>query len=41
MTIELDLRPYHHDEEALHEVLIRNREFCESHLPAGQPASSP
>ena len=33
MSLELDLRPYLEDEDALHQVLIRNREFCEAHLP--------
>jgi sugar phosphate isomerase/epimerase len=32
ISIELDLRPYLADEKALSEVLVRNREFCESHL---------
>src|SRR5919204_1014641 len=32
MSIELDLRPYLEDGDALHEVLVRNREFCETHL---------
>jgi sugar phosphate isomerase/epimerase len=36
MSIELDLRPYLEDESALQEVLIRNREFCETHLPSPQ-----
>jgi len=34
MSIELDLRPYLEDDKALREVLVRNREFCETHLPA-------
>jgi sugar phosphate isomerase/epimerase len=33
VSIELDLRPYLQDDKALKEVLVRNREFCESHLP--------
>jgi sugar phosphate isomerase/epimerase len=32
VAIELDLRPYMRDEAALHEVLVRNREFCEARL---------
>jgi sugar phosphate isomerase/epimerase len=36
MSIELDLRPYLQDDRALHEVLVRNREFCETHLPLPQ-----
>jgi len=32
VSIELDLRPYLNDPEALHEVLVRNREFCETRL---------
>jgi sugar phosphate isomerase/epimerase len=32
VSIELDLRPWLQDEDALHEVLVRNREFCERHL---------
>jgi sugar phosphate isomerase/epimerase len=32
VSIELDLRPWLQDEEALREVLVRNREFCETHL---------
>ena len=34
VSLELDLRPYFGDDDALHEVLVRNREFCEAHLPA-------
>lgn len=29
LSLELDLRPWLQDEEALKEVLVRNREFCE------------
>jgi sugar phosphate isomerase/epimerase len=36
VSIELDLRPYMRDEVALQEVLVRNREFCESALSAPQ-----
>jgi sugar phosphate isomerase/epimerase len=32
VSIELDLRPWMQDEDALHDVLVRNREFCEQHL---------
>jgi sugar phosphate isomerase/epimerase len=32
VSLELDLRPFMHDEEALHDVLVRNREFCEAGL---------
>ena len=32
VSIELDLRPWMADEDALHEVLVRNREFCEGRL---------
>jgi sugar phosphate isomerase/epimerase len=32
VSIELDLRPWMRDEGALLEVLVRNREFCESRL---------
>jgi len=32
LSIELDLRPWLRDETALHEVLVRNREFCEARL---------
>jgi sugar phosphate isomerase/epimerase len=34
VSIELDLRPWLQDEAALHEVLVRNREFCETRLAA-------
>lgn len=33
ISLELDLRPYFDDEGAMREVLVRNREFCEAHLP--------
>jgi sugar phosphate isomerase/epimerase len=36
MALELDLRRYLGDDDAVHEVLVRNREFCEQHL--GVPA---
>ena len=29
VSIELDLRPWLQDEDALHDILVRNREFCE------------
>ena len=32
VSIELDLRPWLQDEEALHDILVRNREFCEQRL---------
>lgn len=32
VSIELDLRPWIRDEEAVREVLVRNREFCEARL---------
>jgi len=32
VSIELDLRPWLRDEQALHEVLVRNRDFCEASL---------
>jgi sugar phosphate isomerase/epimerase len=37
IAIELDLRPYIKDEDALHEVLVRNRDFCEASLRNGRP----
>jgi sugar phosphate isomerase/epimerase len=40
MSIELDLRPYLEDHEALNEVLVRNREFCETHLPSPRTTSA-
>jgi sugar phosphate isomerase/epimerase len=36
ISIELDLRPWLQDEAALHDVMIRNREFCEARLKTGQ-----
>jgi sugar phosphate isomerase/epimerase len=32
VSLELDLRAWLHDEAALHDVLVRNREFCERRL---------
>jgi len=32
VSIELDLRPWLRDDDALREVLVRNREFCENRL---------
>jgi sugar phosphate isomerase/epimerase len=32
ISIELDLRPYLRDDEAVREVLVRNRDFCETSL---------
>jgi sugar phosphate isomerase/epimerase len=32
VSVELDLRPWLPDHEALHEVLVRNREFCEARM---------
>src|SRR5919198_1171235 len=37
ISIELDLRPWLQDNDALHEVLVRNREFCEARLAATEP----
>jgi sugar phosphate isomerase/epimerase len=34
ISLELDLRPYLDDEDSIREVLVRNREFCESVLGA-------
>ncbi len=34
IALELDLRPYLGDDEAVNEVLVRNREFCEMRLGA-------
>jgi sugar phosphate isomerase/epimerase len=34
VSIELDLRPWMADRGGLVEVMVRNREFCEQHLPA-------
>jgi sugar phosphate isomerase/epimerase len=36
ISLELDLRPYAEDEREMHEVLVRNREFCEAHLDLTQ-----
>lgn len=36
VSLELDLRPYLRDEKLLREVLVRNREFCESRLPLAE-----
>jgi sugar phosphate isomerase/epimerase len=42
VAIELDLRPWMQDEKALHEVLVRNREFCEANLaPRRSPKPKP
>ncbi len=38
VSIELDLRPWLREEEALHEVLVRNRDFCEASLFAPRSA---
>jgi len=38
IALELDLRPWLDDEDGLHDVLVRNREFCESHLSEQSPA---
>ena len=36
VSLELDLRPWMGDGRSLHDVLVRNREFCERQLtPAG------
>src|SRR5207302_7691762 len=32
VSIELDLRPWFSDTQALHDVLVQNREFCEKRL---------
>jgi hypothetical protein len=32
VSLELDLRRFADDPAALHDVLVRNREFCEQHL---------
>jgi len=32
VSIELDLRSWLNDEDALHEVIRRNKEFCEANL---------
>lgn len=34
ISLELDLRPYLHDDQAIQKVLVRNREFCETRLGA-------
>jgi sugar phosphate isomerase/epimerase len=34
VSLELDLRPWLKDDDALREVLVRNREFCETRLSA-------
>lgn len=34
ISLELDLRPYLDDDDAIKEVLVRNREFCETRLGA-------
>ena len=39
IAVELDLRPWIRDEDALAEMLVRNREFCEARIglqPAGR-----
>lgn len=41
VSIELDLRPYLRDDDALHEVLVRNREFCEAALARGERRKGP
>jgi len=35
VSIELDLRSWLNDEDALHEVIRRNKEFCEANLAVG------
>jgi sugar phosphate isomerase/epimerase len=37
ISIELDLRPYLRDPDALHEVLVRNRDFCQAALAPPAP----
>ena len=32
VSLELDLRPYLEDSDRLHELLVRQREFCEARL---------
>lgn len=39
ISVELDLRPWMQDEDALHEVLVRNREFCQTHLERSRRAT--
>ncbi len=34
VSLELDLRRFIDDDAAIHDVLVRNREFCEEHLSA-------
>jgi sugar phosphate isomerase/epimerase len=41
VSIELDLRPWLRDDDALHEVLVRNRDFCEASLLAPRVAGRP
>ena len=41
ISLELDLRPYAGDDKAIHEVLVRNREFCEAHLALAQTEERP
>ena len=41
ISLELDLRPYAGDDKAIHEVLVRNREFCEAHLGLAQTEERP
>lgn len=41
LSIELDLRPYLHDDRAVKEVLVRNREFCEERLPTPPDGRAP
>jgi sugar phosphate isomerase/epimerase len=41
VSIELDLRPWLRDDEALHEVLVRNRDFCEASLFAARQTRRP
>ena len=36
ISIELDLRPWMQDADALHEVMVRNREFCERRLTSAR-----
>jgi len=38
VSIELDLRPWFGDEDALHEVIRRNKEFCEANLALAKRA---
>jgi sugar phosphate isomerase/epimerase len=41
ISIELDLRPYLRDDEALREVLVRNKDFCEASLLRGARSGGP